>query len=243
MKRFSWLILALFVIGCGSTTPPVEETKQTTTGTTGTTTDPKTAAEPAKTPTVADIPAELKHDGFEYYGLGAAKPLKMISKQKGSPDLNGQTEFQLLEYADGKAKFKQVFGGELSSQFPDSELILDKDGVYSINLGASELDKPQMELPAKVEAGKVWKLDKPIEASGTTISKFDSRIIGPEKITVPLGTYDAMKVTADVEMQAGGSKRTAKMTAWYAKGIGTVKLSMVFFDGKTTNERTLMAVK
>lgn len=249
MKKISWLAFAVLLAGCsGSSTTSTETTTTSgaTTGTTGTT--PTGTTEPAKTDTPASasresIPSELKHEGYDYYGLGSDKKINMVSEQKGSPDLTGTTEFQFVELKDGKAKFKQVFGGDLTSQFPSSDLVVDKDGVYSVNLGQSELDKPQMELPAKVSAGKTWKLDKPIETGGTTITKFDSRIVGPESINVPLGTFDAMKVTADVEMKTGADKRTAKMTAWYAKGVGTVKLSMVFFDGKTTTERTLLATK
>lgn len=249
MKKLSWLAFAVLLAGCSGSSSTSTETTTTsgaTTGTTGTT--PTTTTEPAKSDSMATatretIPAELKHAGYDYYGLGSEKKINMVSKQKGSPDLTGTTEFQFVEYKDGKAKFKQVFGGDLTSQFPSSDLLVDKDGVYSVNLGQSELDRPQMELPAIVATGKTWKLDKPIETGGTTISKFDSRIVGPESITVPLGTYDTMKVTADVEMKTGSDKRTAKMTAWYAKGVGTVKLSMVFFDGKTTTERTLLATK
>jgi len=241
MKRWNWLFLALIIGGC--TTPP----KTAETDPKGPEA-PKTAGDPAPDPakpavTLADIPGELKHAGYEYYGLGHGKPVNMISKQAGQPDKSGAVEIKLVEIKDGTATFEQTFTGELTPDLPNSKLLLDSQGVYSIDLGGPALEKPQKELPFDAAPGKSWKLDKPIDANGSTITKFDSSIKAIEKVTVPLGTFDALKVVADVAMEGGGQKRTAKMTAWYVKGMGTVKLSMVFSSGGRTEERTLLATK
>lgn len=243
MKRWTWAFLAVVVVGCSN--PPAttetdtksitgEQTKGNPTPTTGST---------ATAVTLADLPSDLKHAGFEYYGLGNGKPINMIMKQAGQADAAGAVEITLTEIKDGKATFEQKFTGGLTPALPNSKLLLDSKGVYSVDLGGPALDKPQMELPFDAAPGKSWKLDKPIEANGSTITKFDSKILAVEKVTVPLGTFDALKVVADVAMEGGDQKRTAKMTAWYVKGMGTVKLSMIFSAGGATQERTLLATK
>lgn len=229
-------MLAAVVVGCSGTAPDPQAK-----GEAKTPEQVSTGQEPAKT-SLADIPAELKHAGFDYYGLGHGKPVNMISRVQGQPDKTGSAELVLVEVKDGKAEFEQTFSGDLGLP-PSSKLIVTKDGVYSTALGSAPLENPQLELPADAAPGKSWKLQKPFDAGGSKVTKFDSKIVGMEKVTVPLGTYDALKVIADVVMEQGSTKRTAKMTAWYAKGMGTVKLSMEVNDGAKTSVQTLLATK
>lgn len=72
-----------------------------------------------------------------------------------------------------------------------------------------------------------------------------SRIIGPESVTVPAGTYDAMKVEATITMRltTNGGGRTAPMppmtfrtNTWYARGVGIVKIEQAGGFGSTTTE-------
>jgi hypothetical protein len=240
MKRYSWLLLiALVIAGCADTSKT--DTK-TTTGDTGTTKADETKDAAPTGPTLADLPAELKHEGYEYYGLGRNAPIKFISKMQGRPDQTGTLEYRLVEIKDGKAVFDQDFSGDIAKELADSKLLLDAKGVHSTTLGEAVLETPQVELPAKVTVGASWGIAKPFTANGTTFSKFSSKIAGMEKVSVPLGDFEAAKVVANVEMTQGGTKQNAVMTAWYVKGVGTVKLSMVV-NGPVKQERTMLATK
>lgn len=244
MHRISWLLLiALFVSGCSDTSQQGASGTPDTTGTVDKG-DGKSKPDPEKPkPTLADLPADLKHAGFEYYGLGRGKPIHFISKVPGRPDQTGTLEYKISELSDGKAIFEQDFSGEIEADLKDSKLVLQSSGVYSTTLGDTVLDVPQLELPNEVTAGKAWSIDKPFKAGPATFNKFASKIVAMEKVTVPMGTFDAAKVVANVEMDQGGVKQNATMTAWYVKGIGTVKLSMVVTAGKEKAERTMLATK
>jgi len=239
MKRYSWLLLtALFLAGCAET--------KTDTGTTGTSDTTKkneeTTSETKKGPSVAELPAALKHEGYEYYGLGRSEPIKFVSKVAGQPDQTGTLEYRLVEIKDGKAVFDQDFSGDIARDLKDSKLLLDEKGVYSTTLGDATLKNPQVEIPAKVTVGASWGIPEPFTANGMTFSKFTSKIVAMEKVSVPLGDFEAAKVVANVEMTQGATKQNAVMTAWYVKGVGTVKLSMVV-NGPVKQERTMLATK
>ena len=72
-----------------------------------------------------------------------------------------------------------------------------------------------------------------------------SRIVGQESVTVPAGTFDAMKVESTITLRlstnVGG--RTAPMppmtfrtNTWYARGVGVVKIEQVGGFGSTMTE-------
>ena len=75
--------------------------------------------------------------------------------------------------------------------------------------------------------------------------EINSRIVGQESVTVPAGTFDAMKVestlTARLTTSAGGRSvsmppTTFRTNAWYARGVGVVKIEQVGGFGSTMTE-------
>jgi len=67
-------------------------------------------------------------------------------------------------------------------------------------------------LPKEMEAGSTW-----MESMGTTYNVFYTSL-GVESVTVPAGTFDAVKVKVDINHAPGFN-----LFQWYAKGIGLVK--------------------
>ena len=59
--------------------------------------------------------------------------------------------------------------------------------------------------------------------SGTTYSYFtDGKVIGNEKVVVPAGSYDTLKVETDTESRSAGSDGVVTKfvtTAWYSKEV------------------------
>ena len=79
--------------------------------------------------------------------------------------------------------------------------------------------------------------------AGTGISaKYVYRVVGPEKVTVPAGTFDAIRVdyTAETLSETRGKLPTVRGSLWIAKDIGLVKQfdddPQAVFGGKTTLE-------
>ncbi len=75
--------------------------------------------------------------------------------------------------------------------------------------------------------------------------EISSRIVGQESVTVPAGTYDAMKVestfTARLTTSVGGrsmpmNPMAFRTNAWYARGVGVVRIEQVGGFGSTTTE-------
>jgi hypothetical protein len=111
-------------------------------------------------------------------------------------------------------------------------------------------------MPADVSAGSVWNNSETIrmDVTGgsagmgpiTMTTKEQSKAIGEESVTVPAGTYQAIKVevtrtTTSTAQIAGGKSMaippsTSKSTDWWVKGIGMVKSVTKDQDGTTTVE-------
>jgi len=112
-------------------------------------------------------------------------------------------------------------------------------------------------MPANVSAGKTWDHSETIKMevtggenvlTGSTITMTtteQSKAIGEESITVPAGTYKAMKIeltrTTQGEMTGAQGANLIKIpsstdtsTEWWVKGIGMVKSVTVSKDGTTT---------
>jgi len=84
-------------------------------------------------------------------------------------------------------------------------------------------------LPADLRAGLTWQQDVEGTVSGPDVTlhmtdTFDNVARGLEAVTVPLGTFDAMRV--DTETQGtleGEASGTCQTSTWYVKDIGVVK--------------------
>lgn len=113
-----------------------------------------------------------------------------------------------------------------------------ENGV-SVDFQTTELNG--ITLPATINAGDTWSQEILLEGTqtieGTTFPASNRTIssctaIGVESVTVPAGTFDAMKVeclnkiNVSLEMQAGNpSQFSIELVAnnWYVAGIGMVK--------------------
>ena len=102
------------------------------------------------------------------------------------------------------------------------------DSRYEVRggmVGANNDNNPGMEMSGPIE--------------------INSRIVGQERVIVPAGSFDAMKVestfTARLTTSVGGRSvpmppTTFRTNAWYARGVGVVKIEQVGGFGSTTTE-------
>jgi hypothetical protein len=105
-------------------------------------------------------------------------------------------------------------------------------------------------MPANVAAGTTWSNSETVkmELTGgpgadmgpiTLTTEEQSRAIGEESVTVPAGTYRAMKVeltrTSTSKLDSGFAipPSTVQSTEWWVKGIGLVK-SVTVSEGETS---------
>ncbi|HEY0868036.1 MAG TPA: hypothetical protein VGE01_11685, partial [Fimbriimonas sp.] len=171
MKRILYLaVLGILFAGC---TPKTDSAKNgadqpgETPKTAGAATDepgkPALDTSPTDTPLVSQLPAELKHDGFEYYGLANEQPIEIeVTSAPNGRTLTGTQTTKLVSFAGGKATFRRERTGNLESLGVD-EYSLEPTGIYVTSSTVAKTKDRYLEIPAKLEPGKTWQDTTEIE--------------------------------------------------------------------------------
>lgn len=132
--------------------------------------------------------------------------LKVLSEepQQSAPVL------YVVEFLSG-AKILKVFSKTEGWVLFHKESYPEHEGLQA------SYEPPKQFLPNPLIAGQKWSW------SGKDPTQVEhresSRVVGFEKVTVPAGTFRAMKIVTEV---TGGSAIMTK-TSWYADGVGLVK--------------------
>lgn len=205
-------------------------------------------AKPAETtneapkPNLAGLPADLKHAGYEYYGLNNASPVE-LEIVSGTQVHTGTQTTTLEKIEDGKASFHVDRTGGLA-MLGSGDYSLEKDGVYAVGSSLGTVSR-SIELPADVAPGKTWTVDFKLEASGSDLQyKATMKAVAVEKVKTKAGTFDAIRIESAGPGTHNGKPIKMTMKGWYAKGQGAVKMEMTITDetGKT-NSTTIERVK
>ncbi len=176
-------------------------------------------------PAPPGLPAELKSDAFDYYGLGNDKPVRLeITSAEGAPPIIGTRAFSMGEVKDGKATFVEHQTGALESQ-GDITFSLEKDGLYVMSSSKTELKAHTLEMPAKLDVGGSWKDHTEMSPDGKKIVlDNDIKIERKERVTTPGGTFDdALFISSTGQGTIEGKPVTLTTKSWYVRGMGPVK--------------------
>jgi hypothetical protein len=230
------LLLAILAAlgGCsGSTTTDSTTSKpsgEASTSTTGTTTDkPK-----------PELPEELKHEGYAYFGLGNDKTMDVELRVKGRPVKTGGVTAHLESVENGKATYKIERTGAIAEDLGSDTVVLDKDGIYMTGSSIGTIEPAQsLQVPAKLSPGTKWHTKSKVKkADGQEIEEdSDYRVTGFEKVKTQVGEYDALVIesTGTASVNAMGNKEKAKYETkyYYVKDRGLVKAVLTMtFTGK-----------
>jgi hypothetical protein len=223
MKNLRYLlpfVLAFGLIGCGSDPKPTDDGEKQQNVTTGTT--------PAETLTVPD---GLKNAAYEYKGLANDKLRTYTATLPAVSAEDGTEVLHLKSVADGKATFTIERTGSLVG-LGTEEVVLDEKGVTTVGSSVGVIS-PTLELPADLEVGKEWTVANKLD-TGQKLIEGTSKVkaIGMEKVTVPAGEFDCIVLESVMDATISGSqtasengKTQTRMKAYYAKGVGIVKLN------------------
>lgn len=227
-RRMTYLaLLGSLLLGCSqSQTPTSPESKA-----------PEAKTEEAKTQTpetppvlkVSDLPAELKHDAFEWYGLGNEAGIKMKLTQ-GKTIQKGDQKFVLEKVEGGSAYFKQVWGGDLAF-YGEARYVLDTKGVAGTEAQGTKVDPPQIELPAKITPGYAWKTPGKLEMTGGSISNLSAVIVGFKPLKVAGRSIQALLVRRTSTINVSGKTQHMDVSEYYEKGVGAVKMEVTMKGG------------
>ncbi len=238
IRRLPLFALSLVVVGCsGSTTTPSTTTPppKTTSEKPDDTSSKETPVTETKTPPSAEKPkletlaANLKHEGYEYYGLGNTTPLKM-SLVQGARTLKGAQETELEEVKADGAVFRQAWTEELAMN-GTSKVRVTPEGVFGIEAQGNALNPPQMEMPAKITPGFKWSSHTKLTVNGETVESTDSKIVGMKTITLGKKPHSVLVVTRSSKVDISGKKKVLDSTEYYEKGIGPVKVDVKVSGG------------
>lgn len=149
----------------------------------------------------------------------------------------GDTELKI-----SKNKNLNVFSLESEDFIYRQKLLIDQNGVFvketyqKINVlfgltkeGTLTYNEPLPRIKFPFEAGKKWNWKgKEFDDDDTYILDLNSRIDNIEKVTVPAGTFDAIKLVTSVKSTKGTK---SNVTEWYAKDVGLIKMIAIVEGG------------
>ncbi len=86
-------------------------------------------------------------------------------------------------------------------------------------------------LPRHLDPAMAWQQVFGWQATGAGVSTngsftYQYTVMGPEAITVPFGSFDAMRINVEVELEMGGPagmKGTYSQSVWFVQDVGLVK--------------------
>lgn len=237
----SLVAVGLFCFGCSS----IEPAKNTASATANQNSIKDVASKNEKTETAPASPCENR-----YYPIRDGKT-KRYKNSIGTDDtLIGQ------EYKPGEAAFNEVL--TIDDLTVKQIWRCTDEGLIAPNYG-SGLDSPGMKLEPKhvsgvtlpkdseLAVGKTWTVVYKVTGD-SQLGKVDGDVTVVNKVlslddqvTVPGGTFKAMKVAADldVKMTMGKSKfpiPTIKTEVWFAPNVGLIKSAPLQMGGALNNK-------
>lgn len=152
------------------------------------------------------------------------------------------SDFGDAELKISKNKNLNVFSLESEDFIYRQKLLIDQNGVFvketyqKINVlfgltkeGTLTYNEPLPRIKFPFEAGKKWNWKgKEFDEDDTYILDVNSRIDNIEKVTVPAGTFDAIKLVTSVKSTKGTK---SNVTEWYAKDVGLIKMIAIVEGG------------
>jgi hypothetical protein len=196
---------------------------------------------PAESQKALEVPADLKTDAFEYYGLGRTEPMKLAIKQSGQADKVGTQTFKLVKVENGVAEYNLESSDELVG-LDTASFKVEKEGIRAASNATISSDQSTWELPAGLTPGKTWEIkttkDSVMQMTGT------NKVVGTQEVKTPVATYkDALLITVTASGTQGGRSFKLNSKLWLVKGRGTVKTEIESIEGKTTNKIVMEEVK
>ena len=219
------LAVSIAIVGCNNTAKTPAAGPTPTKGGT----DQK-----AENPTVASIPAELKKDAFDYYGLGNEQPIDMEVVQSGGATSTTGTQYVTLkEVKGGEAIFEIGRTGNLEMYGTQTVTLNDK-GVYLTSSTTADIEGDRLELPNDLTPGRTWKNHLKIKGEREMDVVMNCKVVGVQKFTTKAGEREGLLITASGSGTLGGQKVTMDSKSWYVRGKGGLKSELVTTmpDGK-----------
>jgi hypothetical protein len=228
---------------------PAAKPPDPTTDTAGAVADSGTPSTPTASPapTLADVSADVKTEGFKYYGLDNPKPVNLeVARSDAKTVSTGTAIATLKQIKDGKAIFTLQHTGGLSALLGDEDDSAEKDGVYTISSTIANLSSNHtLALPAECTVGKTWNEDTKFTIKDKTATqKTVYKIVGPTKVQTKAATYpDALLVTSSGDILVNDQVRKVSAKIWYVSGKGMVRTEFTISPVKPGEKATTFTIQ
>lgn len=200
---------------------------------------PRGPAQPARMLSLDSLPAELKNDAFEYYGLGRKLPITMTLTSGAGPQVGAQ-DVRLLKVTAEEAQF-EITSTDGLGVFGRNVVSLRRDGVRILESEVMKSRPDDYELPTDLTPGKSWTAVQSLEDGSRSMRvTLTQRVVGPKSITTALGTYpDALYVTGEGTGTFNGKPIKMATRSWFVKGRGNVKNVIASTQNGRTDTTTI----
>ena len=142
---------------------------------------------------------------------GNALDLQVVSEVTGSEVVGGKTYARIESKRNGKLSLREWY------RLAPEGLVEGKS--FDAEAGEEHLmSPPQKLLSPTLQPGETWTWRAP--DAPVTIR---TRVVGPESVTVPAGTYPATKLDVLTTIPLGDAVLQVQQFRWYAPGVGYVK--------------------
>lgn len=229
--RLGWAAAALIVLaagwGCTNTAAKPGEGSEGK-GKEGTSTEaPKVVGE------------NLKTEAFNWMGFDREDTYNyLVSEMEGVDAQPGTQTLALVSTSENAAKFQFTRAGSME-KLGSEDFEARKDGIYQTRMSLGALAEPMLVMPGDVKTGSSWPSTfETTDSNGRKIVfKVTNKAEKEESVKVKAGDYNALLVTTTgtmtvTEPAAEGAAPAKPVVnqlsskAWYAKGIGNVKMTL-----------------
>jgi hypothetical protein len=223
-KLFVVAAACLLLIGCKPAGPTVASS---TGGSTASTSGTGGTTPTAPAPKLSDLPASLKTDAYDYYGLGNDQPISFEWTTSTDTTVHtGSQTFVLKSIGDKEAVFDADRTGGMAD-LGSEQLALRPDGVYVLSSDKAKITGDRLEIPNELTPGKTWRNHQVVVLDGRTMDVTnDWKVVGMQKFSTKAGSYEGLLISTTGKGLVDNKKVTIETKMWLVKGRGALKYAL-----------------
>jgi hypothetical protein len=185
--------------------------------------DPTNAKQDSEKPAESriEIPDELMTPALRAIGAPFDKPLKMRFSGFAAGITESTRIAKVTAIEDGKVHFTFTWSNGLG----DDKYVSGPDGIFVSRQFGRDFDPPVMYAPVNFAIGDEWEQSYTIQVQDNTVEvKSKTKIVGQEKVTLPMGEFDAKVIEETGTLKSPTMDVTMTGKSWLVDGMGIVKM-------------------
>ncbi len=221
IKNWCWalLIVSVFADGCSGSTAKQDGSAPDSAGKNQNSKGDAVSAEKVL------LPQELVSDATKAIGLLQTQSITYSTKSSTGQTGETTRTIRLEKNDKGEYIVHCTWTGQLAVE-GDEFYKITKDGLLEFRALDDDIKPPYIYLPAGMTPGKTWKSTYGFD-NAKTLGKVSleqtAKIAGTEKVTVPMGTYDAVVLEETSKMTGAQFSINTHAKTWFAMNVGFIQ--------------------